>query len=755
MEYYTPAIPPEIPSGALFSSDINLKPGEVALYKFVPVTSGDYTLYTTRYADSGATNGTVLEIYTDFELTWQVAQNDEYENERFASVTRYLYAGDVYYIKIRNFNDRSTLHTQFNICKKYKEETMYAGQSYAEDLDKGESVLYRFTPLKSGNYVFRVQAATGIPILELFDSRSLLNRLEYGNTTITKRLEQGIPYYLKFSGRYGAAATGTVSVQEETIGGPPLIEFTQKGGGVYLYTNNPESILEEDLVDGSNKTLFMKEENLTGRVVAHVTHSKRDKLPFGATFDVAIHNPGTVPIKVRLNKFGCQVPDAGHRETRDWSAITAWSNYLGLNSLPILLNGEGQNPSILGYSSNGLIKDDVIATLHGGYGYIEIPAGGTYWLMQEYKNKTGKTPNRIEQGGWAPSDTILELEILENAVASIGIGAYQNSPEAAGVDFNGLSRGEYEYVPRKAEGIDGYIDEDIASKAKGISNTLPVVEIQLGFDISDQSSGKLDLRVKNFKTPENGLQTDSWISNLNPLDGSHWAKMSESGVLGFTFTDQNGREWYFDTRHKRGLIEGSYTDPNDPLRPKFPDEQQNAAITSPNEVPSAELLSLGNYGVTERYYVTFRNLSDQPKTIRYYIRTYAGMLIRANLNNVSSFDNINEIEAGMQTYYLPEVYRHSVKTDGTAEEQELENKTKYYIIEDLKVKEVEEEKFYLTPEEDRYMIDFLELEDELPEKNRLVYTVTVPANTTEYNIVFETILTTNMTGGQEHSFVIE
>ena len=77
------------------------------------------------------------------------------------------------------------------------------------------------------------------------------------------------------------------------------------------------------------------------------------------------------------------------------------------------------------------------------------------------------------------------------------------------------------------------------------------------------------------------------------------------------------------------------------------------------------------------------------------------------------------------------------------------------IIEDLKVKEVEEEKFYLTPEEDRYMIDFLELEDELPEKNRLVYTVTVPANTTEYNIVFETILTTNMTGGQEHSFVIE
>lgn len=742
--YYTPTIPPEIPSGALFLSDINLKPGEVALYKFVPVTSGDYTLYTTRYADSGATNDTVLEIYTDFELTWQLAQNDEYENERFASVTRYLYAGDVYYIKIRNFNDRSTLHTQFNICKKYKEETMYAGQSYAESLNKGESVLYRFTPLKSGNYVFRVQAAMGSPILELFESRSLLNRLEYGNTTITKRLERGITYYLKFSGRYGVAVMGTVSVLEETIGGPPLLEFTQKGGGVYLYTNNPESILEEDLVDGPNKTLFMKEENLTGRVVAHVTHSKRNALPFGATFDVAVHNPGTTPIKVRLNKFGCQVPDAGHRETRDWCAITAWSNYLGLNSLPILLNGEGQNPSSLGYSSNRLVKNDVITMLHDGRGYIEIPAGGTYWLMQEYKNKTGKTPNRIEQGGWAPSDTILELEILGNAVASIGIGAYKESPDAAGVDFSGLSRGEYEYVPRKTPEIKEYVEGDIAHKAKGKANTLPVVETQLGFDISNQSFGNIDVRIKNFKTPENGLQTNSWISNLNPLDGSHWTKMSESGVLGFRYTDKNEKEWFFDTRHKRGLADGSYTDPSNPLRPRFPDNQQNIEITSPSEVPSTELFSLGNFGVTERYYVTFRNLSNQPKTIKYYISTYSGMLIRANLNNISSFDNINEIEAGMQTYYLPEVYTHSDT-----------NETQYYKIGGVIPEPVEEVDFERAMDKENYIVDFYENGLNKHEKNRFIFSLEIPANTPEYNIAFETILTTNGTGGQEHSFVVE
>jgi hypothetical protein len=43
----------------------------------------------------------------------------------------------------------------------------------------------------------------------------------------------------------------------------------------------------------------------------------------------------------------------------------------------------------------------------------------------------------------------------------------------------------------------------------------------------------------------------------------------------------------------------------------------------------------------------------------------------------------------------------------------------------------------------------------LPEKNVRVFSVTIPPNTPEYEVVFETLLTTANVGGQVHSFKVE
>ena len=45
--------------------------------------------------------------------------------------------------------------------------------------------------------------------------------------------------------------------------------------------------------------------------------------------------------------------------------------------------------------------------------------------------------------------------------------------------------------------------------------------------------------------------------------------------------------------------------------------------------------------------------------------------------------------------------------------------------------------------------------NDLPETNLSMFDVIIPANRQEYKVVFETLLTTNNSGGMNHSFVIE
>ena len=83
------------------------------------------------------------------------------------------------------------------------------------------------------------------------------------------------------------------------------------------------------------------------------------------------------------------------------------------------------------------------------------------------------------------------------------------------------------------------------------------------------------------------------------------------------------------------------------------------------------------------------------------------------------------------------------------------NATQYYKIGGVLPEPVEEVDFERAMDKENYMVDFYEDDLNEQEKNRFVFSVEIPANTSKYNIVFETILTTNMTGGQEHSLVIE
>ena len=357
--------------------------------------------------------------------------------------------------------------------------------------------------------------------------------------------------------------------------------------------------------------------------------------------------------------------------------------------------------------------------------------------MEEYRKKTGFAPTRLAAASWSPIDVILEIEILNNAMATVGAAAYEKFEKV-----NSPNRGRYVYIDRvNPVNPDGKVEWDVSHKAKGKASTLPVVETSLGFDVSDTVSGRIPVRIGNFKVNP-PILSDYWITNLNPFAGDAWDKTVESDMLRFTFTDENERIWYFDTRHKRG-----HTD--------------NEECTDPNQLPNADMMSMGNYGVTERYYVIFRNTSNQPKTIKYYMETYSGVLVRHNLNNSW---NINS----MKTLYLPEVYNHPYKQENgivgyiqtEGEPIEVRNNETWYYKWDSKLsqwKRISQETFLKFKEDkEHYKVDYYEEDlEKNVQKNREIFTVTIPPNTSEYKVVFETLLTTNMLGGQRHSLVVE
>ena len=61
--YNPPSAAPAIANNSNFSTNISIKAGGHAIYRFIPKETGTYTIFTSRYGDSGAPSDTKIEVY--------------------------------------------------------------------------------------------------------------------------------------------------------------------------------------------------------------------------------------------------------------------------------------------------------------------------------------------------------------------------------------------------------------------------------------------------------------------------------------------------------------------------------------------------------------------------------------------------------------------------------------------------------------------------------------------------------------------
>ena len=97
------------------SYDIDLPVGYTMIFKFIPNTTGTYDIFTESYgAVYPVVNlcDTVLEVFTDQNLSNRIYINDDFNSIKFSRVEAQLSGNTPYYIRLKTFNSTNSLKTR-------------------------------------------------------------------------------------------------------------------------------------------------------------------------------------------------------------------------------------------------------------------------------------------------------------------------------------------------------------------------------------------------------------------------------------------------------------------------------------------------------------------------------------------------------------------------------------------------------------------------------------------------------------------
>ncbi|GMK40941.1 hypothetical protein PCCS19_39970 [Paenibacillus sp. CCS19] len=231
--------------------DKSLPAGTSQTFKFTPSSTAVYRLYTSPYGGTVSYNDTVLELYSDPDLTDLLSSNDDFNGTTFSEIKATLTEGVTYYILLKHYNSNGEIYTRINVAldtPAYPNITL----DVPEDINKsaGQSSVYSFTPSKTGMYRFftgyyggNSGSGSSDTVLYLYSDIDLMNQIGYSDDSNGTRfsdfyvwLQTGVEYHVKLIGYNNSAVKARLTVT--TL-------FTQ-----YL-TQTEDSSVDVSLPDGT------------------------------------------------------------------------------------------------------------------------------------------------------------------------------------------------------------------------------------------------------------------------------------------------------------------------------------------------------------------------------------------------------------------------------------------------------------------------------------------------------------------------
>lgn len=345
------------------------------------------------------------------------------------------------------------------------------------------------------------------------------------------------PFATAFSNRQYEA----VLSQNEDITPPAEVVYKKRGGGTYIYSNNPEMLSKADVGQA-----LLRNSGLTGECFFTYEHSNHTGEPFFLGYQLI--NEESTPIRVTVLNIGNQVRG-------EWLGQREWSDFYSLKfDLPEdywLSDGKTVNPIYVG--------GDYIDYTPQAYNneVFEIPAGGYLWVIGgtsgdlPFGSLSGKTADQAVLNGKCANGAV--RFIIEGGKAT---GTFWCYTEPWQCD---RSKPEQGYIVSR----DG---RNYAAQYKGIdSNTVGLAESEICWIFGDRTKqGRLPVTYKVHRDPnyesitepyarfnmkEFTVDADCWLTSLNPNDNP---TAVGTDMICFKCITEDGRTVVIDTESNDG-----------------------------------------------------------------------------------------------------------------------------------------------------------------------------------------------------------
>ncbi len=589
-------------------------------FQFTAAESANYNIFTSPYYNSGLSNDTVLEVYSDYKMTDLIVSNDDYEGTRFSKVILSATEGRTYYIRVKHYSDGYVLSMLNVVC-----EDPVGVLSLDEPLDiisrSGEYEMLSFTPEEDGVYVFSTSNYNGgntsyDTYIKIYGDSNKSQLLGKHNNKVILRLQADKTYYLQFSGLYMRYARARISVKNGHI-----LEFSTSPDSNFIYINSPEFITNVDIIDDkkSNHLKLFEERDISGKNTYYQTHSSwfgnqeviENHYPQCDFYvDVDFYNPGSNPVTVTI------------------SNLTYGDNHLEMTKYFNLGDSEA-HAFVIAPGEHQLLFEGL------GVPYLIVNPNGTTWA-------------RIIM-------LLFDFEVTGGSVAVSSFAAYNTEnmhlmSNTYGTMQNGtvLDTGEIQYVlDGSGNAIWGkdedprLVEPDYYAKIKGIArNQSAVIESQLDILIDEETSLGCGVPItfsdsyyqNAIKNPKN-----QWITHLSPFNDKGWGLIYAlpDYMHKFTYHRDNGGIYNFTPYYR--TLKGSINDGatgNQSVNEAIPeyilanarlDVEYGWKAHFPGKAVDALSLSLGEYGATYHYTVTVSNTTNTSRKFTYRANSVQNM----------------------------------------------------------------------------------------------------------------------------------
>ena len=337
-----------------------------------------------------------------------------------------------------------------------------------------------------------------------------------------------------------AVHTATLSYTED-LTPPAEIVYRKRGGGVYIYSNNPEMLAPPDVGQA-----LLRNEGLTGECFFTYEHSNHTGAPFFLGYQ--LRNEGNTPMEVTVYNIGNQVRG-------EWLGQREWSDFYSLKfDLPedyFLADGRTVNPIYVGCDYSDYTPQSYTPET------FTVPVGGYLWVLGgtsgdlPYGSLSGKTADQAVLNGKCANGAVRFVITKGNAT-----GTFWCYTEPSQCDPAKPQQG---YVVSR----DG---RNYAAQYKGIDDsTVGLAEAEISWVFGDATrAGRLPVRYTVRRDPDHlsvtepysklnlreyTVEGDEWLTSLNPNDNP--TAVGTDMIL-FKCVTEDGREVCIDTETTDG-----------------------------------------------------------------------------------------------------------------------------------------------------------------------------------------------------------